>query len=341
MKPRVFISSTYYDLKYVRENMLRFVEDKYGYEAILFERGNVPYTYNNSMSQSCYAEVERCNMMILIVGGKYGSIEPDDSEKIISITRKEFKTADNKNIPVFIFIDKNVYLEYQIYTSNSSESYNPVFVDNIKVFEFINELKDKPIKTFEKMDDIEEYLAEQWSGWFYDYLENMGNSSYDNINRKLSDTFDSIEKLRTIINEMLTFTLKEEQRNKVYEEELKTDIRIYAANVVDNIIFDENILITKNNSIQFGDLFFETFYNESIINNFNSPNVNKFDYFEELIKNFNKKLQEDCEGIRVKTIDFAYVFQRKEKVINLLLDNKDNVKYYKECISKELEELYL
>ncbi|MDK7489347.1 DUF4062 domain-containing protein [Bacillus paranthracis] len=40
-RPRVFISSTFYDLKYVREDIARCVRDL-GYESILFEKGEIP-----------------------------------------------------------------------------------------------------------------------------------------------------------------------------------------------------------------------------------------------------------------------------------------------------------
>ncbi len=43
MKPRIFISSTFYDLKYIREDIANFVRS-YGYEPILFEDGDIGYT---------------------------------------------------------------------------------------------------------------------------------------------------------------------------------------------------------------------------------------------------------------------------------------------------------
>lgn len=43
MKPRIFISSTFYDLKYIREELMRFIVSK-NYEPILFENGNIGYT---------------------------------------------------------------------------------------------------------------------------------------------------------------------------------------------------------------------------------------------------------------------------------------------------------
>jgi len=41
-KPRVFISSTYYDLKHIRADIDRFIKDQ-GFEPVLNEKGNIPY----------------------------------------------------------------------------------------------------------------------------------------------------------------------------------------------------------------------------------------------------------------------------------------------------------
>jgi hypothetical protein len=41
-KPRVFVSSTYYDLKYVRSSLELFIESL-GYDAVLSEKGGVAY----------------------------------------------------------------------------------------------------------------------------------------------------------------------------------------------------------------------------------------------------------------------------------------------------------
>src|SRR5438093_238752 len=39
-KPRIFISSTYYDLKHIRDSLAVFV-DRLGFEPILSEKGNI------------------------------------------------------------------------------------------------------------------------------------------------------------------------------------------------------------------------------------------------------------------------------------------------------------
>ncbi len=40
VKPRVFVSSTYYDLKYIRNSLKSFI-GSFGYEAVLFEDGDI------------------------------------------------------------------------------------------------------------------------------------------------------------------------------------------------------------------------------------------------------------------------------------------------------------
>lgn len=72
MKPRIFISSTFYDLKYIREDLANFVRS-YGYEAVLFEDGDIGYTPGKTLDSSCYESMRNSDMVILIIGGEYGS----------------------------------------------------------------------------------------------------------------------------------------------------------------------------------------------------------------------------------------------------------------------------
>jgi hypothetical protein len=71
-KPRVFISSTYYDLKYVRSSLELFVESL-GFDPVLSERGDVAYAHDRPLDESCYREVQNCGIYVLIIGGRYGS----------------------------------------------------------------------------------------------------------------------------------------------------------------------------------------------------------------------------------------------------------------------------
>ena len=70
-KPRVFISSTYYDLKYIRKDLEVFI-DGMGYDSVLFESGDIPFQHELALDESCYQEIQNCHMLILIIGGRYG-----------------------------------------------------------------------------------------------------------------------------------------------------------------------------------------------------------------------------------------------------------------------------
>ena len=47
-KPRVFVSSTYYDLKYVRNNLEQFIS-RMGYDPVLFERGGIAFEHDEPL----------------------------------------------------------------------------------------------------------------------------------------------------------------------------------------------------------------------------------------------------------------------------------------------------
>ena len=123
MKPRIFVSSTYYDLKYIRENIQKFIE-KFNFESVLSEAGDITFEHGKELDESCYEAVKQCHMMILIVGGRYGSAASSEKHRkkydseYISITRKEVETAFEMNLPVFIFVEKNVYAEFQTFLKN-------------------------------------------------------------------------------------------------------------------------------------------------------------------------------------------------------------------------------
>jgi hypothetical protein len=68
-KPRVFISSTFYDLRHVREDLERFVREL-GYEPIRHETGAIAYGKDAPPEEYAYREVELCDIIVSVIGGR-------------------------------------------------------------------------------------------------------------------------------------------------------------------------------------------------------------------------------------------------------------------------------
>ena len=99
-KYQVFISSTYEDLK----------EERAAVTHQLLEMDCIPVGMEqfpaSDMSQMDYIEMmlNDCDYYILILAGRYGSVDTDG----ISFTEKEYEYANKKGIPVMSFILKDI-----------------------------------------------------------------------------------------------------------------------------------------------------------------------------------------------------------------------------------------
>jgi hypothetical protein len=138
-RPRIFVSSTYYDLKHVRSSLDLFIESL-GFESVLSEKGDIAFTQDSTLDESCYREAAGADIFVLIVGGRYGS-ETGGRQKVPSrtfferyesITKKEYESAATRDIPVYVLVESNVYAEYQTYFRNKdNKEINYAHVDSI------------------------------------------------------------------------------------------------------------------------------------------------------------------------------------------------------------------
>ena len=184
-KPRIFVSSTYYDLKHIRSSLDNFIESL-GFEPVLSEKGDIAYSPDIPLDESCYREASNTDIFVLIIGGRYGSSASTEEkrpsraffDRYDSITKKEYDSASSRDIPIYILIEQNVYSEYQTYLRNkSNKATQYAHVDSINIFRLIEEILSKPrnnpVHTFERFAEIEEWLKEQWAGLFRELLQRM------------------------------------------------------------------------------------------------------------------------------------------------------------------------
>jgi Domain of unknown function (DUF4062) len=210
-RPRIFISSTYYDLKHIRSSIERFVESL-GFDAILSEKGEIAYASDVPLDESCYREVRNCDIFVLVIGGRYGSERSGSShtgareffDRYDSVTKLEYKAAVTGDIPIYIFIEKGVNAEYQTFLRNKSKTdISYAHVDSVNVFLLIEEIlaqpRNNPIKEFGRYQDIEEWLREQWAGLFKDHLQKASE------HRQIKTLQGQVETLTGITNALKAY----------------------------------------------------------------------------------------------------------------------------------------
>ena len=187
-QPRIFISSTYYDLKHIRSSIDNFIESL-GFESVLSEKGNIAYSPDAPLDESCYREAMTADILVIVIGGRYGSAASTEDkkpgkkfyERFDSITRKEYESAADRDIPTYIMIEANVYSEYQTFLRNKkNKQIEYAHVDSVNIFLLIEEIlakpRNNPIQTFERFSDIESWLREQWAGLFRELLHRMSGN---------------------------------------------------------------------------------------------------------------------------------------------------------------------
>ncbi|MCM2375597.1 DUF4062 domain-containing protein [Pseudomonas marginalis] len=247
-RPRIFVSSTYYDLKYIRNSLEIFIEG-FGYESVLYEQGDIPFHHDNPLDVSCYDEIRRCHILVLIVGGRYGSpaSEPEtDLSKGLdfynSVTKREYETARNNDIPIYVFVEKNVLSEYRTFKNNrGNDTVKYAHVDNVNIFNLIDDIyaqgRNNLVKDFENFDDISSWLRDQWAGLFADYLSDR---SRDKELEELSVQIAGLKDINSVLKGYTESILEKIQPENFKEMILESNKHLRDRSLS---VFSENQLI--------------------------------------------------------------------------------------------------
>lgn len=234
-KLSVFVSSTYYDLRHVRSSLELFIESM-GYEAILSEKGNIAYLPEAPLDESCYREASTADIFVLIIGGRYGSPASGQIptrevlDRYDSITKREYITAAEHDIPIYVLIEKSVYAEYQTFIHNTENiAVKYAHVDSVNVFFLIQEILSKrrnnPFHTFEKVSEIDEWLRVQWSGIFREFIQrSAGRKALTQLSTEVDDLKEINKTLKLYLEKVLSKISPEDASHFISSEDQRREL---------------------------------------------------------------------------------------------------------------------
>lgn len=237
---RVFVSSTCYDLSFVRESLRGFISGL-GYEPVMSDYSDILYDPREHTHTSCVKAVESCDLMVLIIGGRYGGkavreavsvldfetlkrelqIENLPKNSVFSITQLEFLKATECGIPVYTFIKSDVYTDHKMYQINRNNPHIDTFEfasvekpETAKyIFEFINTVRKRSrsnsIFSFDKEVEIEETLKKQWSNYFQKLLKEQ---AIDSGAKGAGELIKSQEDLKNLVRKLIKESVEDNPR---------------------------------------------------------------------------------------------------------------------------------
>ncbi len=179
--PRVFVSSTYFDLRHVRAAVEGLITS-YGFEPVLFERGTIAYDPRVSLVESGFREIESCHILVMIIGGRYGTVTGERlsrtgerGEFAASVTLQEYRKAFGLQLPTYSFVDRATWAEYDVWTRNRGlTAMRFAHAEARETFELLDFVKTRDrnnaLFVFDEVADIVGTLRRQWSGLFYELL---------------------------------------------------------------------------------------------------------------------------------------------------------------------------
>ena len=160
--PCVMVSSTFYDLRQIRDDLRQFIEGL-GYRPLLSEHYSFPIDPDATTIENCRRRVEQdADVLVLVIGGRYGSI---DATPNTSVTNLEYTSARHKRIPIYVFIDPQVLALLPVWKLNPDTKFSGQ-VDSPRLFEFIERVRTIDsvwMSEFRSARDISEALRTQFA----------------------------------------------------------------------------------------------------------------------------------------------------------------------------------
>jgi hypothetical protein len=221
-KPRIFISSTCFDLRDARARLTEFLQG-FGFEVLNSQTPSFAVTPKTSAVNACLDQVDLADYLILIIGNRSGTVREG-----VTVTNAEYNRAMERGIPVIPFVQRTIFDSLPIYKDNPLGDFTAV-VDNVRIFDFIEVIasgkQDNWLHPFESVTDIEERLRAQFAYYLFLYSQRLGRA----------EDHDAAKVLKTI-------RFFQDQKNAYYRELIESlfgDMDIAMRNVMKAASFPE------------------------------------------------------------------------------------------------------
>jgi len=185
-KPRIFISSTCFDLNDVRSELTSFLGG-YGFEVLNSQLKNFGVTPQKHSHTACLEQVNNADYCIVIIGRRRGGTYIA-SEK--SITNEEYNLAVKKGIPIIIFVDRQVEAAIPLYKKNPTADFSSV-VDDKRIFHFVDYIRssseDNWIHKYSNINDIKDILTAQFAYYLLLFSQTLSKGASKEKNVESSE----------------------------------------------------------------------------------------------------------------------------------------------------------
>lgn len=239
-KLQIFVSSTYIDLKEERQAAV---------EAIL-KSGNIPAgmelftSGNESQLDTIKRWIDESDIFLLILGGRYGSIEPKSNK---SYTELEYDYAKTKEKPTFAVVIDEKFLEQKVH-DNSTEFIEREHTKELNLFRdkvlsnissFFTSTNDIKLAIHETLADFKERY--EFTGWIPGNSDKKVSKLVEE-NSKLKDRIMQLEQSNSNLNTTYNIPNLSEMTdyysfNCMYYEEDHTELKNEVMNFTWNDLF--------------------------------------------------------------------------------------------------------
>mgnify|MGYP000972417778 CR=1 FL=1 len=196
-KLQVFISSTYTDLMDERQAAVQAILNAGHIPAgmELFKAGN------RTQLETILKWIDDSDVYMLILGGRYGSIEPESCKSYIQV---EYEYALNKGIPIFSVVLSDKYIMKKGNVDNHNEYVEFKELVMSKIVKIVDDEKDIKLAILETLHEFINDDAITLNGWVRENSTSINTQLYEENKelQKINNEYKSkIEMLENKIND--------------------------------------------------------------------------------------------------------------------------------------------